>query len=94
MILGAYFPSVFSKSPNFPVQNKIVDCRNEKSAEDVCLDRRASELHVFEQPEFCSKRIVPELRPLREVSIFSSLVGYLYSTFSHICNIFLKQNSK
>lgn len=65
MILRAYFPSVFTKSLNFPVQNKIVDCRNEKSAEDACLDRRAGELHVLEQPEFYSKRIVPGLRPLR-----------------------------
>lgn len=75
MILGIYFPSVFTKLLNFLVQSKIVDCRNEKSAENTSLDRRARQLQVFEQPEFCSKKIVPGPRPLRDVSIFSSLVG-------------------
>lgn len=72
---GMYFSSGFTKPLNFLVQSKIVGGRSEKSAENSSLDRRLRQLQVFEQPEFCSYETIPELRPLRQASIFSSLVG-------------------
>lgn len=74
-MLGIYFNSVFTKPLNFLVQGKIVHCRNEKSAENTSLDRKATQRQVFEQPEFCRYNTIPGQRALRQASIFSSLVG-------------------
>jgi len=74
-MLGMCFSSVFTKPLNLLVQSKIVGCRSEKSAENTSLEKRARQLQVFEQSEFGSYKTVPGLRPLRQVSLFSSLTG-------------------